>query len=148
MRPAPGWAAWGDTTNVTGTTVAAMSVPGPSAIGCTVGGLAMSVVVATTPVADARVEYVARVFTAAVGGSQVGADKVMTGTGSVREAVITGDDLPGALAVGTTYYVRVHARLAASPSWEAAAHRTHSFTIVKSPVTTLFSCGAEEPPGP
>lgn len=146
MPPVPGWAAWGDTTTVTGTTVGAMAVPGPSAIGCTVGALATSVVIATTPVPDARVEYVARVFTAAVGGSQVGAEKVMADAGAVREAVFTGDDLPGALAVGTTYYVRVHARLAASPAWEATTHRTYSFTIVKPLVATLFSCGTEEPP--
>jgi hypothetical protein len=142
-RATPVWAAWGDGVTVSGTTLGSMDVPSPSTIGCS-GDLSTTVTISTTAVADSRVQYVARLFTAATGGTQVGAEQVMTGSGATRQASYSVKDFPG-LGLGTTYYARVYSRLTATPAWESAGHRTFSFSATSLFVATVFGCGSEQP---
>lgn len=143
VRATPGWAAWNDGATVSGTAMGAMNVPSPSSIACS-GDLTTTVTISTTAVADSRIQYVARLFTAATGGTQVGPEKVMTANGSARETSYSVSDFPG-LGVGTTYYARIHARLAATPTWEAAGNRTISFSATSLVLATVFSCGTAQP---
>ncbi|UFU04644.1 signal peptidase I [Ruania suaedae] len=97
----------------------------------------------TTPASDPRYTYWVRAYTAASGGEPVSSAKQMTGSGANRTVTVSPGEFSPALTAGTTYYLRVFARVAGT-TWESAVYLYTPFSRSQANVLT---CGeAPSPP--
>lgn len=115
----------------------------PTTLDCQTGLLGLLSMTISTTSTDARYEYVARVYTAASGGSQLGSEAVMSDvSGSTRSHTYTSANFDlGLLNLGTTYYARVYAHVPGT-SWYSADYQVRSFTVTGVLVPLAFNCGA------
>ncbi|WP_082357667.1 MULTISPECIES: signal peptidase I [Arthrobacter] len=126
-----------DTAEVTTTGFVAHRVLQPGPATCTAN--ANSITVGTTPLADPRYTYWARVYTPA--GVAISDYKQMTGNPAT--ARLNTSNFTPPLALRTTYTVRIHSRVGApgptgSSGWESQVFRRAEFSTTG----TTLQCGA------
>lgn len=134
---------WTDVASIDSSSLQTHTVARPTSMTCS-GTLALSVTL-TTPAADPRYSYVVRVYSND-GSTQLLGDFPMTQSGGTWTRSLSTADLGGFLNIGSTYRLRVSARLASTPTWQSSQFREWTVSVLSLLGAGVLSCGSNQTP--